>query len=102
MRKTIILTGAAIAFYIAAYAAMLKPIEAIEGGMGRLARFNVPAYRAGSTWAVALFEPLNRLDQVVRTSYWAEREIPETDIVIDRIEEIPIPEPVDPNSPLSE
>jgi hypothetical protein len=43
-----------------------------------------------------MFGPLNSLDQMVRPSYWAEREVPAGDIKTVFVEDIPIPEPVDP------
>lgn len=100
MKKLCAWAAGLLLLYLAAYVALLKPVDAIEGNLGRLARFKVPAYRVDGAWTIAFFRPLNRLDQDIRGPYWAEQVVPDSPVGTDRIEEVAVPNPVDPDTPL--
>src|SRR4051794_9903033 len=76
-----ILIGACIIvilfLYVSLYIALLAPAEAVEGDIRGIARWRIPAYRAGGARAQTVFAPLNRIDRLVRPSYWAEEKIPD-------------------------
>jgi hypothetical protein len=81
--------------YPALYVLLLDPEEELQGDFGRFVCWRIPSYRIRGQAIARLFAPLNRLDRAVRPSYWAEREVRADELEIE-VQEIPIPEPVDP------
>jgi len=63
-----------LAAYVGSYLALLDPIEVGDGGLYRWSSCRVPAYRAGSDFADAVFRPAAWVDRQVRPDYWAWRE----------------------------